>query len=49
VAAFLALAQQRGNAFFKNSAATVDKFIQDTGIENFHRLRYMKKSMISDQ
>jgi putative nucleotidyltransferase with HDIG domain len=49
VAAFLALAQQRGNAFFKNSAAAVDKFIQDTGIENFHRLRYMKRSMIADQ
>jgi putative nucleotidyltransferase with HDIG domain len=50
VAAFLALAQVRGNAFFKNSAATVDKSIQDTGIANFsHSLRYMKKSMISDR
>jgi putative nucleotidyltransferase with HDIG domain len=50
VAAFMALAQERGDEFFKNSATTVDKFIDEKGKENFsHRLRYMKKSMISDR
>jgi len=50
VAAFQAIAKERGNAFFKNSAAVVDESIQVTGIENVsHRLRYMKKGMIIDQ
>lgn len=49
VAAFLALARERGDTFFKNSAATVDESIHDTGIEDFsRRLRYLKKSMIAD-
>lgn len=50
VAAFLALANERGNTFFKNSAATVDESIPITGIENVsRRLRYMKKGMITDR
>lgn len=49
VAAFLDLAKERGNAFFKNSAAAVDESIQATDIESVsQRLRYMKKGMIAD-
>lgn len=50
VTAFLALVKGKGDAFFKNSAVTVDESIQLTGIESVtQRLRYMKKGMISGQ
>lgn len=50
VAAFLDLAKERGEGYFKNSATAVDKFIENGDKEGFsHRLRYMKKSMISEQ
>lgn len=48
--AFLALADEKGPDFFKNSASSVDQIVRETGIEDFSlSLRYLKKSMIADQ
>jgi putative nucleotidyltransferase with HDIG domain len=50
VKAFLALADEKGPDYFKNSATKVDKIVQETGIKDFSlSLRYLKKSMITDQ
>jgi putative nucleotidyltransferase with HDIG domain len=49
VDAFLIIALEKGSAFFKNSAVAVDQSIPDLVQEDFiHRLRYLKKSMISE-
>lgn len=48
--AFLALADEKGRDFFKNSASSVDQIVRETGIEDFSlSLRYLKRSMIADQ
>lgn len=48
VAAFMDLAAEKGEAYFKNSAAAVDEAVQAAGSRDISRsLRYLKKSMIA--
>jgi HD-GYP domain-containing protein (c-di-GMP phosphodiesterase class II) len=50
VKAFLAVVEEKGQSFFKNSAVTVDRAVLLAGMGTVNTAsRYLKKSMITDR